>query len=55
MKKVLVSKKRIKEIAEFIDLSLGCDFCPIADKCWSIGDAKCKNMIVDYLMGDDEK
>lgn len=55
MDKVLESKERIERIAEFIECSLDCGNCPIAAKCWSIGNAKCKNMIVDYLMGADEK
>lgn len=55
MNKVLVSKEKIEKIAEFINWSIDCDYCPIADKCWNSNPADCKKMIADYLMGDNEK
>lgn len=56
MDKVLVSKEKIEKIAEFFGMCASCNGCPMRGKCQRYYDeSRCKDAILNCLMGDDEE
>ena len=52
MDKVLVSKEKLKEVAEFFEMECyHCGRCPAYDICLTKSGDSCKDSIINYLLG----